>query len=635
MHQVELARLGPASLTSKQRSYLVKAQLVYASQVLLSSPSQLARRIKLPIAECHQLINQLARAVLTLDADAARWSSLDSTTLDDAASFTTGDPELDSFFDAHPRGGIRIGAITEVAGQSSSGKTNLALQLACTVQLPLERGGQRGGALFLSSEGTFPSRRLAQLARHYSEEDNGGDLAWTETDFLDNVHVEAAPDAESLLALLAYHVPAAIERIAAAAAHAHAHEPSERAPPLPIRLLILDSIAAPFRSAHETGSTGFAQRAKEFAELGDELKSIAARYRVAVVVVNQVSDVWDARGRDLPPSFLQPVMTTLDDHAGEQGAVSAVPPPHLRTFSTSTFPPPTTLANAPPNSTSANGNAHTNGNGGTSSGNGNGNGNGAFFPPAPHQQYNFPPLLYSRFQSPHVTGAFSSVSHPTLLPLPPAFRGGGGGGGPGAGSASSTQPVAAALGHTWSHIPTTRILCLVRRRESSALLYPGGGGTNSGSARTRRCMTLVWSPFAPRGCVEYEIDELSGVRAVGQVRVRAVPGFESYDDDAQDEDEDEDEGLPDPRSEDRGARPSEDERRRWRQGATRRDPSATRDGQDDERQYWGSTEDLLLVDDELEVVADLETATAGAVAVTAAGGRVELPPPSRDPPTRG
>lgn len=144
-------------------------------------------------------------------------------------------------------------------------------------------------------------------------------------------------------------------------------------------------------------------------------------------------------------------------------------------------------------------------------------------------------------------------------------------------------------------------------------------------------MTLVWSPFAPRGCVEYEIDELSGVRAVGQVRVRAVPGFESYDDDAQDDDE----GLPDPRSEDRGARPSEDDGQRWRREATRRDPSATRGGQDDERQYWGSTEDLLLVDDELEVVADLETATAGAVAVTAAGGRVELPPPSCDSPTRG
>lgn len=40
---------------------------------------------------------------------------------------------------------------------------------------------------------------------------------------------------------------------------------------------------------------------------------------------------------------------------------------------------------------------------------------------------------------------------------------------------------------------------------------------------------MVWSPFAPRGCIEYEIDPERGIVARGEVRVRAVPGYESYE----------------------------------------------------------------------------------------------------------
>lgn len=42
-------------------------------------------------------------------------------------------------------GGIIPGAITEIVGESASGKTNLALQLCCAVQLPKHLGGLGGG----------------------------------------------------------------------------------------------------------------------------------------------------------------------------------------------------------------------------------------------------------------------------------------------------------------------------------------------------------------------------------------------------------------------------------------------------------------------------------------------------------
>ena len=48
---------------------------------------------------------------------------------------------LDGFL----RGGILREGITEITGESSSGKTQICLQLCLSVQLPHEHGGLRGG----------------------------------------------------------------------------------------------------------------------------------------------------------------------------------------------------------------------------------------------------------------------------------------------------------------------------------------------------------------------------------------------------------------------------------------------------------------------------------------------------------
>ena len=56
---------------------------------------------------------------------------------------TLGCQILDGFL----RGGILRQGITEVTGESSSGKTQICLQLCLTVQLPEERGGLGGGTL--------------------------------------------------------------------------------------------------------------------------------------------------------------------------------------------------------------------------------------------------------------------------------------------------------------------------------------------------------------------------------------------------------------------------------------------------------------------------------------------------------
>ncbi|GAA5870672.1 hypothetical protein JCM8547_005026 [Rhodosporidiobolus lusitaniae] len=513
---MQAVELREVKINPRLRAKLLQAQYLTAAEVLLSSPGTVARKAKLSLAEASLVLHELSVAVCARDSARDR-SVADFVEREEQggrkATMTTGDAGLDELLG----GGLRVGSMTEVAGHSSSGKTHLCLQSSLTCQLPLARGGLAGGALFVSSEGTVSSTRLFGLAEHLVSTlppDPFNPLtAW---DFLDNVHAEKAPDVETLEAVLSYHAPAAIERINALAAAGRSaaptispfddplpsqflsrHRQSPPRPPLSIRLIIVDSIAAPFRAETETGSTGFAVRAKDFAHLSDTLKRLAHVYNCAVLVINQVQDVFDSRG-PLSPSFLEETsyLPTSAPFPPSFAVTLATPSPfppraaHLA-------PPPTPLSRTSTSSTLSSSSSSSN-------------------PlPAPHQHYAFPPLLYNRFQSPHFSGADASSPYRTasspsfLLPFSPA------------------APVSAALGHSWSNIPNVRVLCLLKRSGAGA---GGGGEGGEGGGKTRRAMSLVFSPYAPRAAVEYEIDEERGVRTVGEVNVRPVgrnPSFRS------------------------------------------------------------------------------------------------------------
>lgn len=263
----------------------------------------------------------------------------------------------------------------------ASGKSHLCLQLSLTAQLPSSLSGQSGGTILISSEGLIPSSRLLDISRHLIDCLPAGimDQARTEWDFLDNVHVEKAVDVENLEALLGYIAPARIERVNRAALEGNLITPYEEGederitppkPPLPIKLIIIDSIAAPFRVAHENDSAGFINRAKEFGTIGDLLKKLAKRFGVAVVVVNQVSDVFD-NGR---PDELIKASHSLD------------------------FIPPNTVISTSNKLAS----------------------DQISLPPAPvirlaHETYNLPSYLYSRYQSPHFSGQSLDLDNPAQI----------------------------------------------------------------------------------------------------------------------------------------------------------------------------------------------------------------------------
>lgn len=68
----------------------------------------------------------------------------------------------------------------------------------------------------------------------------------------------------------------------------------------PVRLLILDSLAALLRSETSLSGGGLVARSRRLCALSDRLKALALEYSLAVVVVNQVSDVFAGEQRAGP-----------------------------------------------------------------------------------------------------------------------------------------------------------------------------------------------------------------------------------------------------------------------------------------------------------------------------------------------
>ncbi|RNF17957.1 putative meiotic recombination protein DMC1 [Trypanosoma conorhini] len=61
-------------------------------------------------------------------------------------------------------GGMSVGTVTEVCGPPGAGKTQLLMQLAVDCLLPKELGGLNGACLFIDTEGSFVPERFREIA---------------------------------------------------------------------------------------------------------------------------------------------------------------------------------------------------------------------------------------------------------------------------------------------------------------------------------------------------------------------------------------------------------------------------------------------------------------------------------------
>ncbi|KAL8585130.1 hypothetical protein ACOMHN_013146 [Nucella lapillus] len=270
---------------------------------ILNLPSaELERLTGLSAGDVTQLKDVIAQAVLGHRAITGleMWK-VESNEKTCSRRLSTGCPLLDQAL----RGGLLVGGITEIAGESAAGKTQLCLQLCLTVQLPLSQGGLDGGAFYICTEGAFPNKRLHQIAQGFSKQ-HSSVLNHCVTD---RILLEHVADLGGLRECVQRKVGVGVVGrrvrlvvVDSVAAVFRCEQDSRSLGGLRecvqrkvgvgvvgrrVRLVVVDSVAAVFRC--EQDSRSLVGRASQLAALATQLRALADHYRIPVVCVNQVT----------------------------------------------------------------------------------------------------------------------------------------------------------------------------------------------------------------------------------------------------------------------------------------------------------------------------------------------------------
>jgi RecA/RadA recombinase len=131
--------------------------------------------------------------------------------------------------DAHLGGGIDVGGITEICGESATGKTQFCFQLCCHVQLPIAFGGLDGSAVYICTESQVSTERLREIANYITEKQDNFEIDW---DLCDNIFIKQSGSCEILLKDLETLSPLIESKS--------------------VKLIVIDSIAAILRSEFDS-----------------------------------------------------------------------------------------------------------------------------------------------------------------------------------------------------------------------------------------------------------------------------------------------------------------------------------------------------------------------------------------------
>lgn len=167
---------------------------------------------------------------------------------------TSGSKVLDALVD----GGIETQTITEFYGEYGSGKSQICHQLCVNVQLPPERGGLNGAALYVDTENTFRTERIVQMSRH---------LGLDPEQIVKNIIYAEAYTSDHQMFLL--------------------DKADQVIKDNNVKLIIVDSLTAHFRSEY-IGREMLAPRQQKLNKHMHKLIGLARAFNAIAVVTNQV-----------------------------------------------------------------------------------------------------------------------------------------------------------------------------------------------------------------------------------------------------------------------------------------------------------------------------------------------------------
>lgn len=174
----------------------------------------------------------------------------------DKFTITTGSNNIDALLGG---GGIKSKVITECYAGFGGGKSQIGMMLATTVQLPKERGGMDGKAVYIDSEGSYSQARVRQFAEGLNLDQDKA---------VDNIFVARAINSNHQMLLL--------EKV---------DEMIRKGEP--IKLMVIDSLMVHFRSEF-LGRAQLSERQMKLTKYLSDIVKLAEKHNIAVYITNQI-----------------------------------------------------------------------------------------------------------------------------------------------------------------------------------------------------------------------------------------------------------------------------------------------------------------------------------------------------------
>ena len=211
------------------------------------------------VSEVCEIGEPTARKIIAEAREAAKMNFLSGLEFEDKRKSVQRISTGSQTFDILLGGGVESQSITECYGEYGSGKSQIAFQLAINVQLPKEKGGLEGHAIWIDTEGTFRPSRIEQLAIAKGLDPK---------EALQNIKIGRAYSSDHQI-LLVDKIPELINKDSK------------------IKLIVVDSMMALFRAEY-VGRGTLADRQQKINVILHNLQRIADRFNVAVYITNQV-----------------------------------------------------------------------------------------------------------------------------------------------------------------------------------------------------------------------------------------------------------------------------------------------------------------------------------------------------------
>ncbi|XP_047334763.1 DNA repair protein RAD51 homolog 3 [Impatiens glandulifera] len=267
-------------ISASQRGKLISAGYSSISSLSSVTPSDLARDLNIPEDEALQILKVVSdcsgkygsyqnHAIVT-GAQTA-WDMLHEEEL--SRQITTSCAELDNILG----GGITCKEVTEIGGVPGIGKTQLGIQLAVNVQIPVCYGGLGGKAVYIDTEGSFMVERALQIVdgclldmlqpNDFSRKKNQASKTRLQPkDFLENIFYFRTCSYAEQIAVVNY-----MDKFIS--------EHND------VKVIIIDSVTFHFRQDFED----MALRTRLLCGMALKLMQLAKKYSLAVVLLNQVT----------------------------------------------------------------------------------------------------------------------------------------------------------------------------------------------------------------------------------------------------------------------------------------------------------------------------------------------------------